>query len=241
MKKIQNKFIFILISIGLVTIVTVGITSFSITKSSLESEIAEKLKGITETKSQQVEDYFTTINKQLLTFSQSQTVVEAMEKFKESFHTIDVANLDSSQKSLSKNRLEKFYSQDFLPQLQKRLPNAQLNQYFPESEHTQILQDILISANPHPTGSKNELSDLKDSKLPILSKEKYNEFHKKYHPIIAAYLAEFEYYDIFLVDHKTGHIVYSVFKELDFATSLIDGPYNGLSRNYSEYSKKGWN
>ncbi|MEC9284098.1 MAG: methyl-accepting chemotaxis protein, partial [Bdellovibrionota bacterium] len=30
---------------------------------------------------------------------------------------------------------------------------------------------------------------------------------------------------IFIIDNKSGHIVYSVFKELDFATSLSSGPY----------------
>lgn len=38
-------------------------------------------------------------------------------------------------------------------------------------------------------------------------------------------MEEFGYYDIFIVEPNTGHIVYSVFKELDYATSLLDGPY----------------
>jgi len=39
------------------------------------------------------------------------------------------------------------------------------------------------------------------------------------------FLEKFGYYDIFLVDIDSGDIVYSVFKELDYSTSLIDGPY----------------
>jgi PAS domain S-box-containing protein len=35
----------------------------------------------------------------------------------------------------------------------------------------------------------------------------------------------FGYYDIFLIEPEGGHIVYSVYKEVDFATSLRDGPY----------------
>ena len=50
-----------------------------------------------------------------------------------------------------------------------------------------------------------------------------------YHPIIRNFLHKFGYYDIFLVDPKTGHIIYSVFKELDFATSLISGPYRNTN------------
>jgi anti-anti-sigma regulatory factor/HAMP domain-containing protein len=53
-----------------------------------------------------------------------------------------------------------------------------------------------------------------------------------YHPIIRSYLKRFGYYDIFLVDHETGHIVYTVFKEVDFGTSLLTGPYR--ETNFAE-------
>jgi hypothetical protein len=48
----------------------------------------------------------------------------------------------------------------------------------------------------------------------------YSKAHKIYHPLIRSYLEKFKYYDIFLVDHETGNIVYSVYKEVDFGTSL---------------------
>ena len=38
-------------------------------------------------------------------------------------------------------------------------------------------------------------------------------------------MTKFGYYDIFLADPETGDLVYTVFKELDFSTSMIDGPY----------------
>jgi methyl-accepting chemotaxis protein len=53
----------------------------------------------------------------------------------------------------------------------------------------------------------------------------YSKFHSKYHPVIRSYLQKFGFYDIFLVDPETGHIVYSVFKELDYATNIKDGQY----------------
>ncbi|MBT3354583.1 MAG: hypothetical protein HN402_06650, partial [Candidatus Scalindua sp.] len=53
----------------------------------------------------------------------------------------------------------------------------------------------------------------------------YSKLHAKYHPAIRDFLDQFGYYDIFLVDPDSGDIVYSVFKELDYTTSLKDGPY----------------
>lgn len=63
--------------------------------------------------------------------------------------------------------------------------------------------------------------------------------HKTFHPHIRDFLQKFSYYDIFLVDDKTGNIVYSVFKELDFATSLINGPYanSGIGKAFRAANK----
>ena len=83
---------------------------------------------------------------------------------------------------------------------------------------TKKLQYNYISNNPNPLGEKDALASADDG-------TQYSQWHKKYHPSIQKFLKEFNYYDIFLVDNETGHIVYSVFKELDFATSLKDGPY----------------
>ncbi len=52
----------------------------------------------------------------------------------------------------------------------------------------------------------------------------YSKSHSEYHPIIRNYLERFGYYDIFLINNE-GFIVYSVFKEVDFGTSLLSGPY----------------
>ena len=81
------------------------------------------------------------------------------------------------------------------------------------------LQYQYISNNPNPLGSKEELDAASDG-------TKYSQLHGEVHPIVRSYLREFEYYDIFLCDLDTGDIVYSVYKEMDFTTSLKDGPYS---------------
>lgn len=52
----------------------------------------------------------------------------------------------------------------------------------------------------------------------------YSRTHHTYHSHYNEFLKRFGYYDIFLVDND-GNVVYTVFKELDFATSLTHGPY----------------
>jgi len=53
----------------------------------------------------------------------------------------------------------------------------------------------------------------------------YSTIHAQYHPIFKHYLETYGYYDIFLVEPHDGTIIYSVFREDDYGTSLIDGPY----------------
>ena len=86
------------------------------------------------------------------------------------------------------------------------------------------LQDAFIASNPEPLGSKDALAALGDG-------SDYASTHAQLHPIYRAHLQRNAYYDIFLVD-VDGNLVYSVFKELDYATNLVDGPWRdtGLGR-----------
>lgn len=79
------------------------------------------------------------------------------------------------------------------------------------------LQRIYIDENPHPTGQKENLDAGKDG-------SRYSALHAKYHPYLRAFLRDRGYYDIFLFDTK-GNLVYSVYKELDYATNLVSGEW----------------
>lgn len=82
---------------------------------------------------------------------------------------------------------------------------------------TQRLHALYITNNPHPTGSKEELNYASDGSY-------YSQLHKKYHPWFRHFLRQRDYYDIFLFA-PNGDLVYTVFKELDFATNLNSGEW----------------
>lgn len=89
------------------------------------------------------------------------------------------------------------------------------------------LQYQYIVANQHPLGGKHQLDKARDF-------SNYTRAHGQYHPIIRQYLESFGYYDIFLIDDETGNVVYSVFKEIDYGTSLKTGPFaqSGLAKAF---------
>ena len=57
--------------------------------------------------------------------------------------------------------------------------------------------------------------------------------HERYHDTYRTLLRTKGYYDIFLFD-TSGDLIYSVYKELDYATNFVDGPYkqSGLGKAF---------
>ncbi len=82
---------------------------------------------------------------------------------------------------------------------------------------TKELQRLYIDENPHPTGQKENLDLADDGST-------YSSVHGRYHPWFRQFLRERSYYDIFLFDLE-GNLVYTVFKELDYATNLMTGQW----------------
>ncbi|MET1412560.1 methyl-accepting chemotaxis protein [Roseibium sp. HPY-6] len=74
------------------------------------------------------------------------------------------------------------------------------------------LQRAYIEDNPHPTGEKDKLYKASGGTA-------YDTVHAKYHPWFHNLQRDEGYYDVFLFDTE-GNLVYSVFKELDYATNF---------------------
>ncbi len=83
-----------------------------------------------------------------------------------------------------------------------------------------ILQKAYIDDNPYPIGEKQKLFALKGKYAQML--ECYDRPHQQLHPFTDAIIKSFGFYDIFLVGID-GDIVYTYFKERDFATNLSHG------------------
>jgi len=81
----------------------------------------------------------------------------------------------------------------------------------------ETLQRAYITDNPNKTGEKHLLD-----RAPL--ENDYNRVHGEFHPWIRKFLEERGYYDIFLFSPQ-GDLVYTVFKELDYATNVVNGKY----------------
>ena len=86
-----------------------------------------------------------------------------------------------------------------------------------EADRTARLQADYIDNNPHPIGEKEKL-DAADGR------SQYDFTHSRHHAIFRELITKRGYYDLFLINPE-GDLVYSVFKERDFATNLETGAW----------------
>ncbi|MBF0287255.1 MAG: methyl-accepting chemotaxis protein [SAR324 cluster bacterium] len=203
------------------------------TVNTLRSEAINKSVAVREIKRSAIKRYFQTINNQIITFSNDQMIVEAMRDLGTSFRFFRNDNsISPGALQRMKQELLSYYEGEFASEYKKQNEgkSPDLQNYFQQLDQDSVaLQYHYIQANKNPLGSKHLLDQAPDP-------SKYSRLHGQVHPIIREYLEKFGYYDIFLVDAETGDIVYSVFKELDYSTSLIDGPY--AKTNFGEAFRK---
>ncbi len=179
---------------------------------SFEATAKEALVSKLENKRVQLKRYIDIIKSQLLLQSQSTLIQEATPAFISGF------NNSFPPEKLPSEKLQDFYRNEFEKEffnLNKK--NIELNIYQQIDNTARWMQHLYIAENPNPLGSKNNMATASiDSE--------YNDAHTRYHPEFNRILTTWEYYDVFIVDVDTGNVIYSVYKETDYATNLISGP-----------------
>ena len=220
--KFRSKLLIAFFSVGLIPFFIITSVALNQANKSLSRQAFGQLLSLRDAKKSQVEFYLKTMKDQIITLSENRMIVDAMYQLTRDFGTfVKENNLDSSKISELRNKLVTYYGDDFSTEYQRRNENRSpdvdpvVNQI---DDISVALQYHYIKANPHPLGLKDNLDQAQDD-------SQYSRTHAYYHPIIRNFLKKFGYYDIFLITPDDGRLVYTVFKELDFTTSLIDGPF----------------
>ena len=229
---IKKRLTFVFLLAGIIPLCLVSLVTWLNNVDSLKHTAKNKLTLIGSDKTHQIEDLFSTMSKQAITLSAQISTIEAMENFTKSFEAYTSEFVDRPSTDEIKNSLTQFYNSQFSAKYKKINPTRdpiKTDLIFNQMSATGLsLQYNYLSNNREELGSKHLLISAEDG-------TSWSKHHKKYHPSFKKYLEEFAYYDIFLVSNS-GDIVYSVFKELDFATNLKSGPY--AQSNISEAFKK---
>ncbi len=120
---------------------------------------------------------------------------------------IGILSYENSKKSLQENATDQLR---FIRDTKKK----EIETYFKESES----RISYIAQEPSVIEAMSAFA-----KVPMNS-EDYNSMYEKYNPIFLNSMNKMEYGDILLIDLK-GNILYSAFKEEDYGTNLLTGPY----------------
>jgi HAMP domain-containing protein len=169
--------------------------------SDLEERTYNQLKTVRETKKKEIESYFTLIRQQAIYFAGGTLAHDALKDFDASFNKLKLTDLPKEYTSL----LLKYYSEEYLQNLRLIHPDTfAIDKLFPKDYRSVLLQTQYLVNNK--TAFKSNV---------------YNTVHEKYHNAFSAFAKINGFYDVFLIEDKTGYVVYSVNKEIDFATSLL--------------------
>ncbi|MEK9764332.1 MAG: hypothetical protein VW729_16745, partial [Deltaproteobacteria bacterium] len=180
-----------------------------------------KLIAIRDAKQVAIQEYLRSIRAQSIDFAKNKLIVESMWALPAFFRNyIAEQNLEEVDLQEMREELRIFWEKEFGGRY-RWLNNEQdpeIEKYFSKlSDESVALQHTFIAENPNPIGLKDQL--IKPDTTA------YSRLHEELQPFARDFINTHGYYDIFLVDSKSGSIVYSVFKELDFGTSLRDGPF----------------
>ncbi|GAB4529962.1 MAG: adenylate/guanylate cyclase domain-containing protein [Pleurocapsa sp.] len=204
-----------LLGVCITSIIAIAIVGYSNGQQALNQSIFNQLTSLREAKAYQIEDYFQNVRAQVQTISQTGTIIEAMKNFQAAYQELDEQSIQLEWHE----QLKKYYNEKFLPELAKNTQgNPLLYSYLPPNSAARYLQYYYIAANNYPVGEKAYFNKASDG-------SKYSTIHEKIHPVYRNFIEQFGYYDLLLIDAKTGNIVYSVGKETDFGTNLYTGPY----------------
>ena len=218
---LSTRLIVLMLMIGLIPLIAVGVTNVIAAKSAVYKAEFSLLENLKFAKKDQIEAYFDQIRNQVSVLAENKTIVKAVKQF-----STDLASLpkdlafDDEKRNAYKMSVEGYINKDFQQQYSKENPSRKLHTQglVPTQDDVIAAQYLYISNNPKLIGNKDLLLSANDASA-------YTKSHKSYHSEFKRYLEKFHFYDMFLIDAQSGSVVYSVYKEIDFATSLKTGPF----------------
>ena len=234
--KLRTKLLLALLLAAVVPLAGASFYTLNRVSEAFISKEIDILESVNFDKSNTIASYFHEIEQQLEQIAFSEKTIDAMAAFSGSFDSAGsrgdfiAPDTIAQQKQVDTDSLRKFYREQFLEGLTPDDRSAvSLNSLLPRTDAGIRLQSLYISENQNPLGSKNSLYHAEDN-------SQYSNIHSKYHNYFNSFLERYGYYDIFLVEPTNGNIVYSVYKEVDYATSLINGPHadSGIGRAFRQ-------
>jgi PAS domain S-box-containing protein len=211
---IRTKLFLTVLALAVPALILVGVLSYVGGREAVERSTLERLTSVRAGKANQIEKYFGQIRSQARIFARDRMIIDAMAEFDAAHQALRGAELTQEQRDAVANH----YREVFVPRLEANTAaELAVAAFLPTDDADLYLQFHYIVGNPNKVGEKDLLDDAGDD-------SEYSSVHRTIHPILRDLVHEFGYYDLILIN-GSGHVVYTVSKEVDLGTNLLDGPY----------------
>ena len=201
----------------------IGYLSYQSAKDAVQDRVSAQLNSLRVVQTQQVKSYFETLKETMLVTSTNPTVREQFKRFRDAYPTVAGSlpvPLDIQREAV-RGYVKNNFSLEFGSRnAGKETDIAALVDALPASAIA--LQYLYIANNSNELGKKNVLEKSE------LDSTDYSATHAQFQPWVRNVINQYGLYDFFLVD-MNGDIVYTYFKEIDYGTSLVDGPYSSTN------------
>ena len=228
------------IRIGLFVVVAMIILGFGVAfwaakaaKEEILQTRMEQMSSITISKIQHLKDYFTQIQGIMEAKTSTNKTSRLLWAFDEGFEEFEGLDIDIEE---AKTALLKYYETQYLAKVDYSIPNSpqkrNLQNYLPKTDAGIIAQYLYIVQNPNNSHSKHKF--IANTKY----KDMYSDIHLQEHLSLITMLKKFGQEDVYIVN-PDGTVIYSIYKNADFGTNLLSGPYKdtGLGRIFRKSQK----
>lgn len=218
---VRSRLMVLLVTGGIAGAVSIGVIGYTQGDHALRAATKDQLVAIRETKKACFQRWVDQQFREFRLLAGDRQIPEAVSAFQQGFAAID-APLSSAEQ----DRLLGFYRNTFVPSLPADVEERGVDTYLPRTSAGARLQVDYLVDNPNPAGQKYLLETRSDSVVPTDAVDPYDAAHREFHSTFVRMMNDAQLYDLFLIDARTGDVIYSVQKEPDFGTNLIDGPYH---------------
>ena len=212
-----------LLGAAALTLIPVALTSLllwqgasTLSAETVGGQVRTQLVSLRDTKRQQVRDELDERIKSLQVLASQRSTIEAYKQFKGSFYNAGKELPKTGDSADNAKKLGEYAIQNFNVEYAKRNPTAApplTTALAALDANALALQNAFIIDNANPLGSKEKLNE------PTVDFA-YGRAHAQFHPSLEKAQKLSGYYDIFMIDSDTDTVIYTVFKEFDFASKL---------------------
>ena len=205
----------------------------TLTAETVGAEVRTQLVSLRETKRQQVRDELDERIKSLQVLASQRSTIEAYKQFRSTFYNGNKELPKTVDADQGRKNLTDYVNVHFNTEYAKRNPSVppQLNRALDALDVNSVaMQNVFIVDNPSPLGQKDQMAE-----LPV--DFAYGRAHAQFHPSFERAQKLSGYYDIFMIDPDTDTVIYTVFKELDFASKLTGDGISAKTKLAEAYQK----